>query len=135
MVVYEILNSRQIKRHLLKKLAKEWRDDPSGPADLTLIERCKWSTKVMGLKQIALAEDMVGNQAFMRRLKRRAKAQMLLIQKRIPMPPLVVISESHLLIDGYARYFALRKLSVHEAVVYFGADKPISPSDMGHSSR
>lgn len=135
MVVYEILDSRQIKRHLLKKLAKEWGDDPSGPADLALIERCKWSTKVVGLKQIVLAEDAVGSQAFMRRLKRRAKAQMLLIQKRIPMPPLVVIGESHLLIDGYARYFALKKLSVREVVVYCGADKAISPSSKGHSSR
>lgn len=122
MVVYEILDSRQIKRHLLKKLANEWRDDPSGPADIALIKRCKWNTKMLGRQQITLAEDVVTDPHFIESLKERVQTQMLLIQDERPISPLVIIGENRLLVDGYARFFALEKLGASEITTYWGRE-------------
>lgn len=78
-----------------------------------------WEVKTMNITDITCDEDLVPrrNAALQERSRAVAKAQLVVGMA----PPLVVVDEDHLLIDGYSRYALLGELGDREVTVYHGS--------------
>jgi len=117
-VKYKIVESSRIKDYLLELLGKEW-DNPKGE-DYDNIKRVKWSIQSLNLDEIILDQDLLNEPDFKKDIQMRVEFQKNKILRNEPIPPLVVMYEDKYLIDGYARFFALKELKIKEAKVYLG---------------
>jgi hypothetical protein len=78
----------------------------------------EWEVKTLNIEEITCDEDMRPrrNAALQERSQATAKAQLMMGMA----PPLVVIEENNLLIDGYSRYTLLEEFNDAEVTVFHG---------------
>lgn len=117
-VKYKVVESSRIKGYLLGLLGKEW-DNPKGE-DYDNIKRVRWSIRSLNLDEIVLDQDLLKEPQFKKDIQKRVEFQKNKILRNKPITPLVVMYKNKYLVDGYARFFALKELGIKEAKVYFG---------------
>jgi hypothetical protein len=85
----------------------------------------EWTVQTMDLSDITCDEDLIPrrNAALQERSRAVAKAQLVVGMA----PPLVVVEEDNLLIDGYSRYTLLTELGDSDVTAYHGT--LVSPAD------
>jgi len=116
-VKYQIVEESRIKDYLLELLAKEW--DPKGE-DYSNIKKVKWSVQSLSLDEITLDQELLIDPDFQKDVPRRVEFHRNKILHNEPIMPLVIMYKDKYLVDGYARFFALKKLGIKEAKVYLG---------------
>jgi hypothetical protein len=97
------------------------------PSHLTLLAEMgdwDWEVRTMDVSEVTCNEELVPrrNAALQERSRAVAKAQLVVGMA----PPLVVVDDENLLIDGYSRYALLNELGDTEVTAYHGT--PVEPS-------
>ncbi len=117
-VKYQVVESFRTKEYLLELLDREWNSQKCG--DYNNIKRVEWIIQSLKLDEIALDQDLLAEPEFKKDIQKRVAIQKNNILRNKPITPLVVMYKNKYLIDGYARFFALKELRIKEAKVYFG---------------
>jgi len=116
-VYYRVIATYRIKEFLLSLLSKEW--DLKGE-EYRNLRKASWSLQTLNLKDINLDHELLEDEKFQSEVKERIDYQKDRISCNEPIMPLVVMYDNKMLMDGYARFFALRELGIYRARVYYG---------------
>lgn len=117
-VRYKVVKSSRVKDYLLGLLDKEWGN--SKGKDYDNIKRVKWSIQSLNLNEIILDQELLNEHEFQKEIQKRVDFQKNKILRNKRITPLVVMYKNKYLIDGYARFLALKELGIKEVKVYFG---------------
>jgi len=130
--VYNIIeNEEDIKPFLTKWLGREWRIDNKEHPDqawtkewLTQLPNLNFKLTIIDIEEIKPRKELMnykkGGHSFRDELKERVKEREESILRGISIEPLVVRQSDMELMDGYTRYFVLKKLGKKKVYAYVG---------------
>jgi hypothetical protein len=131
-LVYNIIeNEEDINPFLTKWLGREWRIDNKEHPDqawgkewLTQLPNLNFKLTIIDIEEIKPRKELMnykkGVYSFRDELKERVKEREESILRGISIEPLVVRQSDMELMDGYTRYFVLKKLGKKKVYAYVG---------------
>lgn len=136
-VVYNIIeNEENINPCLTKWLGREWRIDNEEHPDqvwtkewLTQLPNMNFKLAIVDIGEIRPRKELMnykkGGHSFRDELKERVRERQESILRGISIEPLVVRHSDMELMDGYTRYFVLKKLDEKKVYAYVGNARAI----------